>query len=523
MNPPPRRPSQALSPSNGLCGLLTAAVFLLVGGLLFLSAMDRDLNHDEHQFIAPGVLISREGLLPYRDFPMFHLPNLAFIYAGLDRLTHQPVWSAKVLNALASTAAVALIFLAGTTRRSPVPFGARHYGYALAAGALLLTDQLFTFTAGKTWNHEFPGFLLVAAILAHVRGVETGRWSWAAVSGFCVGAAIGTRLTYAPVAMAFPGLLLLAPLPRRDRLIALAAWSGACLVALTPSIYFLCADHERFLFDNLQFPRLRLLDLADTRAHKTMNPLRKLRFLFKEVLAHSLPLTLAFIAASIEPVRRWLKRQNAENYGFTVCAGVLPLAVLGCFLPSRYQYQHYFVVAPLMALGMAYALRGWQPARWYGPAAILGAVMFGLSPLNFNSQKRSGGIPAYKPVPAMLDSGKWFTTRLRADYEFVRVAKGSILTLAPIGVLEAGGRIYPEFATGPFAWRTAHLLAAEKRGRAGLIAPEDLEQFLRTRPPGGILTGVEDEELEKDFITYAQAHAFHAVPSGKRRTLWLPD
>src|SRR3954465_6272029 len=111
MNPPP----------HWLRGPLAAAVFLLVGGLLFLAAMDRDLNHDEHQFIAPGVLISREGLLPYRDFPMFHLPNLAFIYAGLDRLTHQPVWCAKVLNALASTAAAALIFLAGTTRRSPLP------------------------------------------------------------------------------------------------------------------------------------------------------------------------------------------------------------------------------------------------------------------------------------------------------------------------------------------------------------------------------------------------------------------
>src|SRR3954464_4583635 len=89
---------------------ITAAT-CLVGLLLFLSAMDRDLNHDEHQFIAPGVLISREGLLPYRDFPMFHLPNLAFAYAGLDRLTHQPILSAKALSALSSTGIAALILL----------------------------------------------------------------------------------------------------------------------------------------------------------------------------------------------------------------------------------------------------------------------------------------------------------------------------------------------------------------------------------------------------------------------------
>ena len=248
MNPPPR----------WLHGTLIAAVFLLVGGLLFLSAMDRDLNHDEHQFIAPGVLISREGLLPYRDFPMFHLPNLAFVYAALDRLTHQPVFSAKVLNALASTGIITLIFLAGTARRHPVALAPRHFWYALAVVALLLTDQLFTYTTGQTWNHELPAFLLVAAILSHVRGVETGRWGWAAVSGLCVGAAIGIRLTYAPVAVAFPCLLAFAPLPRRQRAFAIFAWTGACLLALAPSIYFFFADRERFIFDNLQFPRLRL-------------------------------------------------------------------------------------------------------------------------------------------------------------------------------------------------------------------------------------------------------------------------
>src|SRR3954470_16284627 len=110
---------------------MIALLTSLVGALLFLYAISRDLNHDEHQFIAPGVLISREGLLPYRDFPMFHLPNLAFIYAGLDRLTHQPVWSAKVLNALASTAAAVLIFLAGTSR-APAGLTAKHLWYALA-------------------------------------------------------------------------------------------------------------------------------------------------------------------------------------------------------------------------------------------------------------------------------------------------------------------------------------------------------------------------------------------------------
>lgn len=514
MNPPP----------SWLRSALVAAVFLLVGALLFLSAMDRDLNHDEHQFIAPGVLISREGLLPYRDFPMFHLPNLAFIYAGLDRLTHQPLLSAKAINVLASTGVTILILLVGTAPKGSVPLSGRHYWYGLAALVLLLSDQLFTYTAGKTWNHEIPAFLLIAAILAHVRCVDTGRWSWAALSGFCIGGAIGTRLTYLPIAAAFPCLLVFAPLPRRARVSALVAWGLACLVALLPSLYFLCADRERFLFDNLQFPRLRLLDPADTRAQKTMTWWRKVRYFFKEIVAHSLPLTIAFLVSSIEPIRRRVRQLEPVSYGYAVCAVVLPLAVLGCFLPSRYQYQHYFAVAPLLALGIAYALQSWQAqVHWYGPVVIGILVLMSLSPLNLNSAKRSGSVLAYRSVPAMLDAREWFTQKLRADYAFVGAANGPILTLAPIGVLEAGGRIYPEFATGPFAWRTAHLLEAGKRTHFGLTAPDDLGMLLRARPPGGILTGVEDEELEKDFISYAETHGFHATPAARRRTLWLPN
>jgi hypothetical protein len=41
------------------------------------------LNHDEHQFVAPSVLLLREGLLPYRDYPFFHTPNLVFVFAPL--------------------------------------------------------------------------------------------------------------------------------------------------------------------------------------------------------------------------------------------------------------------------------------------------------------------------------------------------------------------------------------------------------------------------------------------------------
>lgn len=54
----------------GIVGLIVLAAFLL-----FARAVERDLNHDEHQFLAPSALLTT-GTRPYRDYPLFHLPNL---------------------------------------------------------------------------------------------------------------------------------------------------------------------------------------------------------------------------------------------------------------------------------------------------------------------------------------------------------------------------------------------------------------------------------------------------------------
>src|SRR3954470_9477005 len=55
--------------------------------VMLARAMSKPLDHDEHQFIASGALLARRGLLPYRDYPYFHMPYLAGAYALLFRLS----------------------------------------------------------------------------------------------------------------------------------------------------------------------------------------------------------------------------------------------------------------------------------------------------------------------------------------------------------------------------------------------------------------------------------------------------
>jgi hypothetical protein len=119
--------------------------------------MDRDLNHDEHQFLAPAALLSREGLQPWRDYALFHLPNLVFAYAAADRMTGNIILGAKLVCFSASAMLVLGLVVAAMRVRRLVPAVA----LSAAAVVLLLGDPLFRYTAGKTWNHEVPSALLL--------------------------------------------------------------------------------------------------------------------------------------------------------------------------------------------------------------------------------------------------------------------------------------------------------------------------------------------------------------------------
>ena len=77
---------------------MVAGFFLVVGLLLLGLNMRRGLNHDEHQFVAGATLVARNSLLPYRDFPYFHVPLLSLIYALLFQSWDRLLLTARVFS-----------------------------------------------------------------------------------------------------------------------------------------------------------------------------------------------------------------------------------------------------------------------------------------------------------------------------------------------------------------------------------------------------------------------------------------
>jgi hypothetical protein len=497
-----------------------AVAFLTL--ILFTRAMDRDLNHDEHQFLAPGSLLARHGLLPYRDYPLFHLPNLVFLYAGLDRLFGNLIFSAKCFSVLCTTAALTAIGLVAATpnRRT----AQTRWGAALLAVAFLLFDPLFLFTTGKTWNHEAPAALIVLGILFHVEAARRTSFWLGACSGLCVGSAAGMRLTFGPLLLPFFAILWFLPISFTARARLGAAWSAGAALGLAPSAYFFFAHHEAFVFDNVQFPRLRLLDPENSRIRKTMSWWRKARYFFKEIVLPSWPLFTAFALIAVAPAIQWWKQRSHATLPFALLGLAIPFALLGCFAPSRYQYQHFYGVIMLVGFAVAYGIAALTTFRSRMSLALLllAIVSTGSALLGFYDRKISAR--EYFNVALLIRPEEWFPRRALATGNAVKahVPSGPILTLAPAWPLEAGLSIYPEFATGPFAWRSARFVEPANRSRLGFVAPDDLPSFLRRRPPAAIWTGWEEPELEKEFISFAGANSFSPVRLTKGRILWLP-
>ena len=129
----------------------------------------------------------------------------------------------------------------------------------------------------------------------------------------------------------------------------------------------------------------------------------------------------------------------------------------------------------------------------------------------------------YRHVAGLFRKDRWVPMQLRAEGLALRehVPGGRILTIAPIIALEGGFRIYPQFATGSFAWRTAPYLSPDDRKKFGFVTESELPALLASLPPAGILLGY-DKKRETELLSYAEENHFRRIKLPDKKTLWVP-
>ena len=493
---------------------------LVVFLVIFEYAIAKDYFRDENQFIASGKLLQSAGLLPYRDYPYFHLPNLVFVYAFIDLFTEFSHLGARLFSVVCAW--IMLVLLAISAQRW---IGVRSWPLQLALGMsavlLLLPNPLFHFTTGLAWNHDAPVLLTLLAALVFLKSAESahpGRLSLAA--GFLLGLAVGTRVSFLTAVVAFLPAYLFHPRAEsaRSKARLAALFCAGLALALLPTLLLFLLAPRQFIFGNLTYAGLNTLYRESTGFVGPMTFSEKLLYVNERFLGQPgniVLLVLWALAALCALV--YLRQKHPPRFEFFFLLA-LPLSLLlGSFLPTPLWYQYFYAPLPFLVLATIYVLGrlGRVGKRWQG--AGIAVLLCAALAVNFFHYKQ------YPNPRWLLKPGLWYPMRTRViGYQIQqRVGNQPVLTLSPLFPLDGGSDIYAPFATGPFAWRVAPLVSVNQRQAFMLYNESELRALLAQQPPGGVLTGLE-HQAEGFLVNYARQQGYQPVPISEDLTLWLP-
>ncbi len=498
--------------------LIAAAVILGAMIILAAAALPRELDHDEHQFVASGVLLARNGLLPYIDYPYFHVPNLVFLYAAIDLFAPSPFLAARVLSLAFALVTLSLVWLLVWSSLSEAGTAMR-VGMAGAAVIVSAFSPLSLYTVGRAWNHDpaVAMFLLAFVLVDRARRVPP---AWPLLLGGLVcGLAVGTRLSFAPAAVGLAILIVIGMTgeSRTTQARAMALFLLGGILGLLPTIVMAALAPDAFIFGNLTYAGLNEAYRTATGYTSAMDLTGKARFIFEKVLfePRDAILFVSFnLMVAAEAWRVFVRRGQGERQPLAIGL-LMPLLLIGALAPTPSWYQYFFLLVPFSAA--AAAIAAGRLHMWRARIPV-GGMWMALAALTVIWLSRG----EIGDVRKLVRPQSWTPTIVRQIGGRIedQTAGGPVLTLSPIYVLEGGGAIYEEFANGPFAWRVGSFVPEDRRERLHLVSPQDLDGILTSRPPAGILVGKE-ADLEGPMIAYAEANGFKAVEVGDGLTLWV--
>ncbi|MGH8046421.1 MAG: hypothetical protein ACREKL_04175 [Chthoniobacterales bacterium] len=490
--------------------LIVAGFFAFALAALFGVAMSVPLNHDEHQFVASAALLANQGLLPYRDFPYFHTPNLVGLYALIFKGTDHLLLATRACSTICAWLAGIVLFAFAWRRFADRAPRARML-FALGIATLFFANPVFVYTFPKAWNNVVPVLFTLLAFVCHSRGAATSRAKWFFAGGALIALAAGARISFAPLGLPFLVAAWFAPGARWRAI-------GACVLGMLlgsiPVLLVFASAPADFLFDNLVY------NSRVNSAYRIASGDDRSAFLSKGVFVLKVlvnpgnaVLFAAFIYAAWRAVRAKLWR---HDFPLTFVLPLFPFALIGVFAPTPSYSQYYLILTALCCLGVTCGFsRLPAAARFFARPACVLCFAVAVSVI--------ASVYEYRGAAGLFAPGNWTPIRLHAEGLALRehVPNGRILTVAPIIPLEGGFEIYPAFATGSFAWRTAPFLSKEDREKYGFVTADGLAALLAASPPAGILLGY-DKKREEDLLDFVEKNHFQRIKLPDKKNLWLP-
>ncbi|MBA3667490.1 MAG: hypothetical protein H0W65_07195 [Sphingomonas sp.] len=480
------------------------AVALMLFALLSAFAMMRELNHDESQYIA-ATQLALTGL-PYRDFAYLQTPLQPMLFAPLAALfPHHLFVALRLVNAACGAGAILLLWVA--LKRAGVGDKAAW----IAAGLMTLSAPLLL-AAAVARNDALPA-LLFCASLALLAGPQKPRN--VALAALLLGSAAAAKISYAIPAAALMAMAVAGPRDVKERLPLAPLIGGFAVPTAFVAILALLAP-DAFWFEVIRYaveaPREWYGATGRTGALGTGHVVKFLRNgLYGPMLA-----ALLICGVAAWRARPW---QAAERASMTIFALLLAASIVAAFLPNPTHLQYWVPALPPLFLCLGMALDRRQPLAWYGKLLLAGTAVAGLA------ETSVGVVHALREgLPAFRIERDAAALRRLLDAHGV---SGPVAGIVPERFADSGRPVDRRFVTGPFLFRTMHLISSDE-ARRWHVMPFGQVSTLREEPPAAIVTLAAPEEYRGDAFLKRKLDqaAVEAgfVPIGRAgpMILWLP-
>lgn len=511
------RGEPALGSGGPLLKVLTVLLISLLLAAIYGRLMGFGLSRDEMMYASPAVLLEDQAL--YSDFFFNHVPYSAWIVRGFYLLTggEDVLFSARLM-----------VFVAWVLLACAVGFGVRRLSGSIGLAAFcviaLLSNDLLLSVPGMTGSNNFlPLPFAFLGLSLFLMAVVSGdpRFLPMVLAGICLSVAVGMKVSAAafvpvaaiaafflPFGLGFGG--------RLRRVVFPFALGG--LIGAIPLIGYLAADPDLFIAHVLDFhtgPHIAYWEANQASEPGLVLGLGdKLRLAFGFWLNGS-NLLVAFLAVLfvISLIATMMFRYPAGlNWwgAIVVTLGTLALTAGMSLLPTP-SFPQYFVqpliCVPLL-LALLYRELPEDPKDMASVVMVAAAIML----VVVAAPRLASAVPSYiDPGQSTVAKTARGGAELRRILEENGIAEGPVATFMPIYPLEGELEVYPEFATGQFAYRIVPFTDPELLAEYRAVGPAAIDAFFRDNPPAAILIGFEPE-LERPFVRYAVSQGYRKVP-----------
>ena len=507
----PRSPAAPHSRRASFSSRHAIAATAIPALLLLLCVFTAPGNHDESQYVA-GAALARSGLI-YRDYASLQPPLQSWVYAPLAMLF--PGWTLLAMRVATALLGAAI---ASATYRAQRILGIAPR-IACLATLLMASCAAYQFTGSVVRNDAMPAALSAWAMVALLSGITNGRLRPIAIAGLLLGAAVGAKLSYAPV-LACVSLVLVVQ-SRRTGFGRPALFAAGALLGLMPMLAAWAAAPDAFVYGVLTYARTAPFDwyAASGRARELGIGFKLLTLTTDALLG---PVLLAAVVAAALGFRRW-ECGRAEHW---VLASFVVGGAIGAVLPTPAQLQYLLPVLPPLFLALGMAMARMRPGSPIARGGAWGMTLFAVAGTIPTLLDTLNTLASGSPVLQIERRAHWIGNCLRGIG-----TTGMIATLSPDRAIDSHYPIDPRFSAGPFLFRNGRLMSPELATSVKAVTPQTMGRAFAMDPPAAILVGYEQPgrngspPADAPLEAYAQRHHFVAarVPDGIGRLYVRPS